>query len=234
MWQILDSGVKSAKENMHLDAKLLENLKNNDDPILHLYDWSHKSATYGYFIKTNDFLNLDAASRHGLELARRPTGGGIVFHTNDLAFSVLVPADHEGYSDNTLDNYAFVNEKVTEAIKLLLKESGLTLLPGEPTPLDSACKHFCMAKPTIYDVMLGGKKIAGAAQRKRKQGFLHQGTISIAFPKKELLLEVLKSDTKVFEAMQTNTYSILGESWTLSDLEEMRQALKKQLINVFK
>ncbi|MCH9630218.1 MAG: Octanoyltransferase LipM [Chlamydiia bacterium] len=234
MWQVLESGIKSAEENMALDAKLLENLKNDDDPILHLYDWKKKSATYGYFINTKDYLNLDGAKKHELDLARRPTGGGIVFHTNDLAFSVLVPSDHKGYSENTLENYQYVNDKVIEAIKLLLEESNLTLLPGEPVPLDSSCKNFCMAKPTIYDVMLGGKKIAGAAQRKRKQGFLHQGTISIAFPKKVFLQEVLKSDTKVFEAMQSNTYSILGEDWNVSDLMEIRQNLQKQLKQAFK
>lgn len=234
MWQILESGIKSAEENMSLDAKLLESLKKDDDPILHLYGWKKKSATYGYFIKTEDYLNLDAARAHDLDLARRPTGGGIVFHTNDLAFSVLVPSDHPGYFENTLENYQFVNDRVIEAIKLLLEESNLTLLPGEPVPLDSSCKNFCMAKPTIYDVMLGGKKIAGAAQRKRKQGFLHQGTISIAFPKKVFLQEVLKSDTKVFEAMQSNTYSILGEDWNMSDLTEIRQNLQKQLKQVFK
>lgn len=234
MWKIFDSGIKNAEENMNLDAALLENLKKNDDPILHLYDWSKKSATYGYFINTKDFLNLEVAKELDLDLARRPTGGGIVFHTNDLAFSVLVPADHPGYSENTLENYQFVNNKVIEAIQLLLEESKLSLLPQDPQPLDTACKNFCMAKPTIYDVMFGGKKVAGAAQRRRKQGFLHQGTISIAFPKKAFLQQVLKSDTKVFEAMQSNTYSILGEDWNISDLIEIRNKLKEQLKRVFK
>ena len=51
--------------------------------------------------------------------------------------------------------------------------------------------YFCMAKPTIYDVVYQGRKIAGAAQRRRKNGYLHQGTISLAFPQMGLLNEVL-------------------------------------------
>jgi lipoate-protein ligase A len=44
-----------------------------------------------------------------------------------------------------------------------------------------------MARPTKYDVMLQGRKIAGAAQRKTKAGFLHQGTIALLCPDPELL-----------------------------------------------
>ena len=46
-----------------------------------------------------------------------------------------------------------------------------------------------MAKPTQYDIVYKGKKIAGAAQRKKTQGYLHQGTISLAAPQIDLLQE---------------------------------------------
>lgn len=233
MWQLIDSGIKDASENMQIDALLLENLKPNDLPILHLYDWKSLSATYGYFIKPENFLNLEGVKKRGLSLARRPTGGGIVLHTCDLAFSVLVPSQHEGYSENTLENYHYVNKRVIEAIHALLDKENLTLLPKDPVALDSSSKNFCMAKPTIYDVMIEGRKIAGAAQRKRKQGFLHQGTISISFPKEEFLTDILLPETKVLEAMQANTYSILGENWDQKDLLNLRKELKSHLKRAF-
>lgn len=233
MWKLIDSGINEAQANMQMDAMLLENLKPDDLPILHLYDWSSLSATYGYFIKPEDFLNLEGVKKRGLSLARRPTGGGIVLHTCDLAFSVLVPSLHEGYSENTLENYHYINKRVIDAIYALLQKENLTLLPQDPLALDSSCQNFCMAKPTIYDVMIGGKKIAGAAQRKRKQGFLHQGTISIGFPKKEFLSDILLPETKVLEAMQANTYSILGENWDQKDLLKIRKELKSHLKRAF-
>lgn len=232
MWEFLDTGTQSAEANMALDAKLLEELKPDGAPILHFYDWLEDSATYGYFLNPSRFLNLAKAEKRGLSLARRPTGGGIVFHVSDLAFSVLVPSGYPHFSLNTLDNYNFINNAVKKAVKNFFKSSRLlNLLPEEPTPLDESCRHFCMAKPTKYDVMLDGRKVAGAAQRRRKQGFLHQGTISLALPAPELLEDILLPDTQVHQAMRHNTFSLLGSSWTSSDLADARQELKKLLKN---
>ena len=79
---------------MDLDAKLLEEMKPDDAPILHLYEWEQDSGTYGYFLKPDKYLDMTQAQKRGLTLARRPTGGGIVFHVCDLAFSALVPAEN--------------------------------------------------------------------------------------------------------------------------------------------
>ena len=234
MWKILDTGIHSAKENMELDATLLETLSPDGEPILHFYDWEGDAATYGYFLKPSQLLDLSAARSRGLSLARRPTGGGMVFHLCDLAFSALVPVHCSYFSLNTLHNYNFINSIVKNAVKSFLqKRELLSLLPEEPSPLDENCHHFCMAKPTKYDVMLEGRKIAGAAQRKRKQGYLHQGSIAIAFPKEDFLNDILLPNTQVKEAMFQNTYSILGKNWTPSDLKEVREGLKLQLQKEF-
>lgn len=229
-WKILDTGKRSAEENMAIDAKLLEEMKPDDSPILHLYEWEGKAATYGYFLDPKKFLDLEKARALRLSLARRPTGGGIIFHVSDLAFSVLVPANFPHYSTNTLDNYDFINNAVKRGVNSFFENpESLSLLPDEPLPLDESCRHFCMAKPTKYDVMLGGRKIAGAAQRRRKQGYLHQGSIAIALPKENFLNQVLLKGTQVHEAMLTHTFSLLGKDWTQKDLEEVRETLKRQL-----
>lgn len=228
MWKILDTGISSAQKNMEIDRNLLEKMKPGNVPILHFYDWEGDAATYGYFLDPGKFLDLETASKVGLSLARRPTGGGIVFHVSDLAFSVLVPADHPYFSLNTLDNYNFINSAVKRGVKIFL-ENEPSLLPEEPIPLDEDCRHFCMAKPTIYDVMLEGRKVAGAAQRRRKQGYLHQGSIAIALPRGDFLNSVLLPNTQVQEAMLSNTFSILGQGWTQNDLTQVRETLKHQL-----
>src|SRR5690606_32649995 len=105
----------------------------------------------------------------------------------------------------------------------------LTLLTKDPPPLDETCRHFCMAKPTQYDVMLGERKIAGAAQRRRKQGYLHQGSIAIALPEESFLQALLLPDTQVYAAMHAQSYSILGKNWSKKELEEVRMTLKQQL-----
>jgi len=226
-WNILDTGVRSAKENMKLDAELLETLDSHTSPILHFYDWKCDSATFGYFVNPSEFLNMSEAKKRGLELAKRPTGGGIVFHVWDLAFSILIPAEHPHFSENTLENYHFVNQAVLSSVTDFLSDRGsLELITQDAKALDPSCKRFCMAMPTKYDVVLQGKKIAGAAQRKTKKGFLHQGTIALKMPAREYLESVLLPGTKVLEATLAYTFPLLQDE---DDLQEGREALKKQL-----
>ncbi|MDF2578192.1 MAG: hypothetical protein K0S74_1676 [Chlamydiales bacterium] len=234
MWNILDTGTASARENMALDIKLLQNLSPSDDPILHLYDWANPSATIGHFIKPEDFLNMDQLDELKLDIARRPTGGGIIFHLCDFAFSILIPSQHPFFSLNTLQNYITINEQIIQIIKPLLSKIGEPqLLEFSPVAQDSASNRFCLANPTIYDIVINGRKIGGAAQRKTKVGLLHQGSITVALPAISFLEKVLKSGTHVLSSMQTNSLSLLGPNSNDTDLKYMRASIKTKFISHF-
>jgi lipoate---protein ligase len=230
-WQILDTGIAAAERNMQLDAIFLESLNSFQHGILHFYDWMGDSATYGYFTDPFKFLNPQGVQKHNLQLAKRPTGGGIIFHQFDLAFSFLMPAGHPGFSVNTLQNYEYVNQIVAQALK---RFSGSNLLPEllvEETVISNLnSKHFCMAKPTIYDVMIDGRKIGGGAQRRTKHGLLHQGSICLTLPSDSYLSEILLPETCVIDSMRRHSYLLLGLSATEKQLNEARQELRQLLI----
>jgi len=227
MLQILDTGTSAAQANMDFDGRLLENLDPDGEPILHLYEWDGPSATYGYFANPDEHLYLEQAKRLGLSLGRRPTGGGIVFHIWDWAFSFLMPSSHPKFSLNTLENYWFVNGAVLEAVSEIFRVADSALIPESFPSISQECQKFCMAKPTQYDAVCRGKKIAGAAQRKRKQGYLHQGTVSLATPDFRFLRDVLRS-THVLEAMEGYTFAPVSSG--REALEEARRKIRKKLI----
>src|SRR5262245_54132341 len=101
-WQIIESDRLSPAAIMAKDAQLLEQLNGDSLPILHLYEWAVPCLTYGYFMDPAQHLDLSVLKQQGLEIARRPTGGGIIFHLTDLAFSILVPSNHPACSLNPL------------------------------------------------------------------------------------------------------------------------------------
>lgn len=213
---------------MRLDARLLDELSSHTSPILHFYDWAGDSATYGHFVDPFRYFCMEGVARKGLSLARRPTGGGVIFHLWDMAFSVLVPATCSIFSFNTLENYAFVNQAVLRAVNL-----PMSLIPKD-MPIDSAqAARFCMARPTQYDVVWEGRKIAGAAQRRTKAGFLHQGTISLISPSNDYLNEVLHPEDReqVIAAMQRHTWPLLRGQ---EDLQAVKAELKKELIKALR
>ena len=157
----------------------------------------------------------------------------MIFHLTDLAFSMIVPAGHPGYSINVLDNYAFVNQLVIEAVKRFTNDQiRPELLSCEPEVRGSVCKHFCMAKPTKFDVMLGARKVGGGAQRRTRHGFLHQGSISLGLPPIHLLSEVLISQEGLIDAMQSVTYALLPAQLSEEELKEARRRMAQLLIGV--
>ena len=144
-----------------------------------------------------------------------------------MAFSVLVPANCPEFSTNTLDNYAFINNAVLASVKKFLDGNPpLILTPDDFSAWDPDCMHFCMAKPTKYDVMWEGRKIAGAAERKTKKGFLHQGTIALVMPPRDYLTQVLKGGTQVAEAMFAHTCPLLARSASSQEMTLAKEKLK--------
>lgn len=245
MLQIIDTKKNSAKKNMSIDIDLLDSLK--DQPILHFYDWDQKSLTYGYFVDIENFINLKQADNFDLNMAKRPTGGGIVFHIWDLAFSFLMPKNHENFSLNPLKNYEFVNSLVLEAIKGCLDDrflkdklsdqrsnenidklskAKLSLVEhkNEKQELDS----FCMTKPTKYDVIYQRKKIAGASQRRKKNGYLHQTSICLLKPDFDYLKKIL-IDEDVAEAIGKSSFPIFLDG----NIDQRREIIKEKLIQTF-
>jgi lipoate-protein ligase A len=216
---------------MEKDTILLETLNPAQEPILHLYEWKSPSITYGHFIKVDQILNLQATDDLKIEVAKRPTGGGVIIHLFDLAFSFLLPSSHPSFSLNTLENYHTVNHLVQKAILPFVSEKSPELLKVDPID-DSVGKHFCMAKPTIYDVVIGDKKVAGSAQRRKAQGFLHQGSIAISPPDLSILRSILKGPDLLIPKMENNSFSMI-EAYSLELIVEKRRAIELALQKEF-
>lgn len=229
-WVVLDSGRMPAAQIMKRDEELLEKAAELASPILHLYEWEGDSATYGLLVEPEEYLDLKQTARKKLKLARRPTGGGIIFHIWDYAFSVLIPAHTPLFSANTLDNYELINRAVKKVIEEYSSTASCELTPFDGEVLDSSCERFCMAKATKYDVVVQGKKVAGAAQRKTKNGFLHQGSISLRLPNLNYLQEVLLQGSKVLEAMETYSFALLSPQTSDADFQLAKEQIKKLLI----
>lgn len=235
-WKVVDTGLDSPQAIMEKDRIFLEKMGLEKSPILHFYEWNTSSITYGYFLDPKKFFSFEGLEKEGISIARRPTGGGIIFHLWDFAFSALIPASHVAFSQNTLENYAYINSAVLLAAQEFLKEkTGFELTPQDGALLGKGCEYFCMAKPTKYDVMLHGKKIAGAAQRKTREGLLHQGSLSLLMPSQKILDTVLLPGFSVSEAMSTFTFPLLGEEESPLRLkkarEQIKELLKKHLTN---
>lgn len=211
---------RSSQEIMDLDQNLLLAPRH----ILHLYSWPTPTASYGCLVKPEEFLDTAKSQSLGLFLAKRPTGGGIIFHLTDLAFSFLLPSDSPHFSERTEENYLFVNGLVAKALEKHFPRK-FSFLKEE-----AGASRFCMARATKYDIMVEGGKLVGAAQRRTKKGLLHQGSISIC-PPPPYIQECLHHN--VYEEMKETSRFLFDKPLRAEKLAEVRSLIEESLIHVF-
>ena len=164
---LLNSGPCAPAFNMALDEALLEAMPRLQQPVLRFYGWAEPAATFGYFQK---FSEVEAATLLR-PLVRRPTGGGIVPHDADWTYSLAFPAGHEWYELKAVESYQRIHEWIQSAFAKL----------SITTELAPCCKKSlpgqCFVGHEKSDLLWQGKKIAGAAQRRMREGLLIQGSV---------------------------------------------------------
>src|SRR6266702_4364481 len=108
-----DIAPHSAAMNMAIDEALLLTAK---IPSIRFYRWSSPALSFGYFGKFADVAD------YGVErdLVRRWTGGGIVFHGDDLTYSIVIPADDPVFGESSMSIY----EKIHCALRNALAANG--------------------------------------------------------------------------------------------------------------
>src|SRR5438093_10095368 len=164
-WFLLRTGGRTADENMAVDELLLKSTSTT--PVLRFYSWSEPAASFGYFQKYKEIERLTQLR----PLVRRPTGGGLVPHDRDWTYSLVFPPTSAWYGLKAVESYQRVHAWIQKAFV----EAGVRAeLAPKAFPGRSG---QCFVGAEQFDVLWKDHKIAGAAQRRTKQGLLIQGSI---------------------------------------------------------
>jgi lipoate-protein ligase A len=150
---------------MAIDEALLREVR---APVLRIYEWSVPAISLGYF--------QPAALAGDRPFVRRYTGGGLVDHAHDVTYTVVLPRAHPWMELSAPESYCHVHRGVQAALAACGIESKLT-----PTA-HAVESDACFAKPVKFDIVAGPSKLSGAAQRRTREGLLHQGSILLPDP----------------------------------------------------
>lgn len=166
-WYLLDSGPGDPAFNMALDEALLLEMPRLDRPVLRFYSWTESAASFGYFQRYAEVERMTSLR----PLIRRPTGGGLVAHDADWTYSVVLPTIDPWYSLCATESYRRVHEWLRAAFARLKVACRLAPNCRKATP------GQCFVGYEKFDLLCRGKKIAGAAQRRTRDGLLIQGSV---------------------------------------------------------
>ena len=141
-------------------------------PVLRIYRWAEPAVTFGYSQRLQNVQNL----ANGRPLMRRWTGGGTVFHGEELTLGLAIPASGDFTGLSSTQIYQAIHEALLPAIRQILPGAKLVSLE------DCRCGPVCFESPVAYDIVAGSRKILGGALRRSRQGVLYQGSLHAAVP----------------------------------------------------
>jgi lipoate-protein ligase A len=142
---------------MGLDEALLEAVSQGiSPPVLRLYGWNPPAVSVGYFQGLAEEIDLDACKRYGVDVVRRISGGGAVFHQAELTYSMAMPLTHPLAGSTIRESYELLCAGIVRGLDFL----------GVPS-------RFI----PINDIISGERKISGNAQTRRMGCLLQHGTI---------------------------------------------------------
>jgi lipoate-protein ligase A len=171
-FRVIRSGALPGARNMALDEALMGG-DGTPVPTLRLYRWLPWTLTLGRF-QGVEAAHLDPFRERGWEVTRRATGGGAIFHADELTYSLVLPAGDGRIPRNTADSYHWIHGAVTEALGRRGANSGPRGPGGTPPGEDP---FFCFDRTAAIDLVSGGRKIVGSAQRRTRRAFLQHGSI---------------------------------------------------------
>lgn len=164
---LLHSAANNSAYNMALDEALLEAMPQLGTPVLRLYSWTETAASFGYFQRYSNVEGMTALR----PLVRRPTAGGLVPHDADWTYSLVFPTTNEWYSLSAIQSYERIHRWIQSAFAVL--KIATELAPERR----QAGAGQCFIGYEKFDLLWRGQKIAGAAQRRTRDGLLIQGSI---------------------------------------------------------
>jgi lipoate-protein ligase A len=215
VWRLIQLETHDAFVNMAIDEAIFKaRIQNLVPNTLRLYRWKPSAVSIGRFQKVENEVQLDNCKRLGVDVVRRITGGGTVYHDaeDEVTYSVVVSKKDLGTEDITAV-YARIYAGLAEALKTLGMKA-----------------DFCEGNTkTCPNLTVNGKKISGSAQSHRMGVVLQHGTLlaNVDLQRMFTLLRVPWANTcmEVVDVAKRKITSIKEELGTEIPLEEVRQAL---------
>ena len=167
-WRLLDTGARSASENMALDEVLLELKAEGRIPhTLRFLQFSNPTVLVGHHQSVEEEVRLDYCQKKGIEINRRLTGGGALYWgRQELGWEIYISKTDHRIPSRIEDLY----KRMGEAAAIGLQRLGVRA-------------HF---RPR-NDIEIQGRKISGTGGTELSGAILFQGTVLVDFDVDEML-----------------------------------------------
>jgi lipoate-protein ligase A len=162
-WRLLDLEITyDAAKNLAIDEAIFQaRIKGSVPPTLRF--WRNKGAVIvGRSQKVRAEVNLEECIKERIQIVRRFSGGGTVYHDlGNLNYTIVLDTDDPIIRDlNIEESYKVLCSGIILGLKYIGLNSFISFVPPG-------------------NIFVRGKKISGSAQLRRKNVVLHHGTLLV-------------------------------------------------------
>ncbi|MFQ5910766.1 MAG: biotin/lipoate A/B protein ligase family protein, partial [Thermoplasmata archaeon] len=203
----------NAFHNMAMDEAVMEaRAEGSVPPTLRLYGWRPRAVSIGYFQRLHDEVDIERCRELGIDVVRRLTGGGAVFHDVEVTYSVVAHEASDSIPQNLQGSYELICAGIVEGLRNAGIEAGLS---------------------PANDIVVGSEKISGNAQTRRRGILLQHGTILLDIDH-ETMFRILKTSEE-----KTRKGTVCMSRGRMTSLKELNpddcdfESISSQLVDGF-
>ena len=137
-------------------------------PTLRLYGWNPAAVSIGRGQAPESLGDVGE-----FDLVRRPTGGGTVLHQHERTYALIGRLGSPPFGGRVLETY----ESVSRALVAALRSLGADARADKRRARPAEQRAVCFEALSSYEISVGGRKLIGSAQLRRRGAFLQHGSI---------------------------------------------------------
>jgi lipoate-protein ligase A len=173
-WRLIREERRPGPIQMALDEVAAETAASGGPRTVRVYRFDPPTLSLGYG-QAPETVDWAACDRLGIDVTRRPTGGGAIYHdpAGDVSHSLVAPADE--LPGDLHDSYRLLLTPLLDALDALGVDAGLAE-DDRPALHEPAC--YLRARSPAHDVVgPDGRKLSGNAQHRTREAVVQHGSL---------------------------------------------------------
>lgn len=199
---------------MAIDDALLEAPTRPEDYTIRFYRWLRPTVSLGYAQSWRSGYVPEVARRYGMAVVRRRTGGRAVLHAGELTYSVVGDAQEGSLAGGIQATYSAIADGLVAGFAMMGIRAEIVRSRGRR---ERAQPGACFAARALNELVAGGGKLVGSAQRRAGGRALQHGSILLARPDPDAW-RVLGSSGPAAAADSIGLFQLLGSRPSLRRL----------------
>ncbi|MXV62004.1 lipoate--protein ligase family protein [Natronorubrum sp. JWXQ-INN-674] len=179
-WRLIRDDPRDGATQMAIEEIAARTALEDDLRTVRVYSWEPSTLSLGYR-QDAETVDWDYCDREGIDVTRRQTGGGGIYHDRyaDISYSIVAPA--EEVPGNLMDCYELFCQPILEGLRRMGVDADFASVE-QSSIYQPSCylRDINPAHDVVAPASAGedAKKISGNAQYRQRDVVIQHGSIS--------------------------------------------------------